>query len=73
MKQQKSNFTVRIFFLQLKKDGFWESLWEDNALPQQHTLIGLNLSELTSSPVCFILSMDQEKSFVNVMALKRAG
>ena len=60
-------------FLQLKTDRFWELLWENNTLPQQGTLIGLHLSELTSSPVCFILSMDQEKSFVNVVALKRAG
>ena len=72
MKQLKSNFSVSFFFT-VKKDKFWESLWEDNTLPQQHTLIGLHLSEHTSSPVCFILSMDQEKSFVNVVALKRAG
>ena len=33
----------------------------------------LDRSEHTCSPVCFTLSMDQEKSFVNVVALKRAG
>ena len=60
-------------FYSLKKDRFWESLWEENTLPQQHTLISLHLSELTSSPAYFILSMDQEKSFVNAVALKRAS
>ena len=56
-------FKVRYFFTE-KKNRFWESLWEDNTLLQQHTLIGLHLSEVTSYPVYFIISMDQEKSFV---------